>query len=122
MPPPPTSASRRVVPDTRLRDALIAVAVGVAILGVIGYAVFSFSQQASETGRVEGVIVGKHFTPQPETQITVGRNGLNARQLDGEYSFEVRMPQEDGKVYKVIVGKPDYETRQVGERFSFYRE
>ncbi len=66
---------------------------------------------------MEGVIVSKAFHAAPETQITVGRTGLNARQLDGEYSFEVRMPQEDGKVYKVIVGKPDYETRQVGDTF-----
>lgn len=122
MPPPISPASRRIVPDSRLRDALIAVAVGAAILGMVGYAVFSFSQQSSATGRVEGIIVSKHFTPQPETQISFGKAGLNTRRIDGEYSFDVRMPQEDGKVYKVIVGKPDYETRQVGERFSFYRE
>ena len=120
--PASPSAPRRVVPDTRLRDTLIAVAVGVAILGLILYAVFSFSQGASATGRVEGIIVSKHFTPRPETQITVGKDGLNTRRIDGEYSFEIRMPQEGGKVYKVIVGKQDYETRREGEPFSFYRE
>ena len=120
--PPLSPATRRVVPDTRRRDTLVAVGVGAAVLGLILYAVLSFSQGVNATGRVEGIIVSKHFTPQPEQQITFGKGGLNTRQIDGEYSFQVRMPQEDGKVYKVIVGKPDYETRQVGEPFSFYRE
>ena len=120
MPSPP--ASRRVVPGTRLRDTLIAAGAGAAILGMILYAVFNFSQQVSATGRVEGIIVSKHFTPQPESQITFGKDGLKTRQIEGEYSFQVRVPQENGKVYKVIVGKPDYEARQPGEPFSFYRE
>ncbi len=120
MPPPPVS--RRIVPDSRKRDTLIAVVAGAVILGVILYAVYDFSRGVSESGRVEGIIVQKHFEPQPETQITVGKNGLNTRRIDGEYSFDVRMPQENDKVYKVIVGKPDYETRRVGERFSFYRQ
>ena len=120
--PPPPATSRRVVPDTRWRDTLIAVGVGAAILGVILYAVFNFSQEVSATGRVEGIIVSKQFTPQPEHQITFGKDGLNTRQIDGEYSFQVRLPQENGKVYKVIVGKSDYEAREAGEPFSFYRE
>ena len=120
--PPPLPASRRVVPGTRLRDTLIAFGVGAAILGLILYAVLDFSRQAGATGQVEGIIVSKHFTPQPENQITVGKDGLKTRQIDGEYSFQVRMPQENGKHYKVIVGKSDYETRQAGEPFSFYRE
>ncbi len=120
MKPPP--ATRRIVPDTRRRDTLIAVVVGVAILGLILYAVADFSKGVSANGRVEGVIVSKAFTPQPEQRITVGKAGLNTRQIDGEYSFQVRVPTENGKVYKVLVGKPDYDARQVGEPFSFYRE
>ncbi len=119
---PPLPASRRIVADSHGRDLLIAVVAGAAILGVILYAVFDFSRQVSTSGRVEGIILRKHFEPQPETQITVGKDGLNTRHVDGEYSFDVRMPQENDKVYKVIVGKPDYETRQVGEPFSFYRQ
>ena len=118
---PPVPPSRRIVPDTRLRDTLIAVVVGAVILGLIGYAVFSFSKGTGASDRVEGVIVGKHFTPRPEEQITVGKGGLNTREIAGEYRFEVRVPSENGKVYDVIVGKQDYDTRQAGEPFAFYR-
>ena len=117
---PPTPASRRVVPDTRVRDALIAVAAGAVILGLLGYALFFFGWQSASTGQAEGVIVSRQFVPQPETRITVGKGGLNTRQIDGEYSFQVRVPREHDKVYKVIVGKRDYETRREGERFLFF--
>ena len=118
----PVSPSRRVVPDTRVRDTLIAVGVGAAILGLIVYAVLSFSAQSSATGQVEGIIVSKTFVSQPEERITVGRDGLNTRHIDGEYSFQVRVPREGDRVYKVLVNKTDYETRWEGERFLFFEK
>ena len=119
MPPPP---SRRVVPDTRGRDTLIAVGVGAAIFGLIVYAVLSFSAQSSATGQAEGIIVSKGFEPQPEERITVGRDGLNTRHINGEYSFQVRVPREGDRVYKVLVNQTDYETRREGEPFLFFEK
>ena len=121
MPPlPPSSSSRRVVPDTHWRDTLLAVGVGAAVLGLIVYAVLSFSAQSGSTGQAEGVILSKQFVAQPEERITVGRDGLNTRHIDGEYSFQVRVPREHDRVYKVLVNKTDYETRREGERFLFF--
>ena len=91
---PPVPDPSRLVPDTRRRDVLIAVAAGAAVLGLILYAVFDFSRGVGANGRVEGIIVSKHFEPRPEQQITFGKGGLSTRQIDGEYSFQVRMPQE----------------------------
>ena len=54
---------RRVVPDTRRRDTLIAVAAGAAVLAFVLYAVSYFSRQVNASGVVEGVIVSKAFVP-----------------------------------------------------------
>ena len=118
----PSKPARRVVPGTRLRDTLLAVGVGAAILGLIVYAVLSFSAQSGDTGQAEGIIVSKAFAPQSEERITVGRDGLNTRHIDGEYSFQVRVPRENDKVYKVLVNKTDYETRREGDRFLFFEK
>ena len=115
-------ASRRVVPSTRGRDTLIAVGVGAAILGLILYAVLSFSAQSGATGQAEGIILSKGFIPQPEERITVGRDGLNTRHIDGEYSFQVRVPREGDRVYKVLVNNTDNETRREGDRFMFFEK
>ena len=122
MPPVPPPASRRIVPDTRGRDTLLAVGVGAPILGLIVYAVLSFSAQSSATGQAEGIILSKAFVAQPEERITVGRDGLNTRHIDGEYSFQVRVPRENDRVYKVLVNKTDYDTRREGERFLFFEK
>ncbi len=119
MPPPP---SRRIVSPTRGRDTLLAVGIGAAILGLIVYAVLSFSTQTAETGQAEGIILSKQFVAQPEERITVGRDGLNTRHIDGEYSFQVRVPRENDRVYKVLVNKTDYETRREGDRFLFFEK
>ena len=119
MPPLP---SRRIVSSTRGRDMLLAIGVGAAILGLIVYAVLSFSAQSGDTGQAEGIILSKQFVAQPEERITVGRAGLSTRHIDGEYSFQVRVPRENDRVYKVLVNKTDYETRREGERFLFFEK
>ena len=115
--PPPTAASRRVVPDTRLRDTLIAVGAGLAVLAFVAWAVVSLSS----TPGVEGVIVKKEFTAAPETQVTVGQGGVTSREIAGEYVLEVRVPQEKGKTYRVYVNAADYRSHQEGERYYFIR-
>ena len=113
--------SRRVVPDTRLRDTAIAVGAGLAVLGFVLYAVFALGRQAGSTGGVEGIIISKEFVAQPETQVTVGKGGVSSRQIAGEYLLRVRVPSEQDKVYRVEVDPAVYEARREGERYYFIR-
>ena len=106
-----------MVPDTRLRDMLIAVGAGLTVLAFVAWAVVSLSS----TPGVEGVIVKKEFTAAPETQVTVGRGGVTSREIAGEYVLDVRVPQEKGKIYRVYVNAADYRSHREGERYYFIR-
>ena len=119
--PPPDPVSRRVVPDTRLRDTLIAVGAGLAVLAFVAWAVISLSRTAASSGGVEGVIVKKEFVAEPETQVTVGRGGVTSREIAGEYILSVRVPEERGKVYRVYVNAADFRLHHEGERYYFIR-
>ena len=117
----PPAVSRRVLPDTRRRDWLIALGAGAAVLGFIFFAFKDLSRQANASGLTEGVIIGKTFVPQPETQVSVGKGGLSSRRIAGEYSFQVRVPQENNRQYKVLVDPRIYERQQVGDHLLFKR-
>ena len=117
----PTAASRRIVPDGRRRDLLIAVGAGLAVLAFVLYAIFALGRQANASGGVEGIIVAKEFVAQPETQVTVGRGGVSSHQTAGEYILRVRVPSEGNKVYRVYVDRAVYEVKREGERYYFVR-
>lgn len=102
-----------------MRDAALAVAAAVLVLGFLGYAIVSMSGKVTDIGPT-GKIVAKNFTPQPEEQVTIGRGGLNERKIDGAYTFEVYVDSEK-KSYTVWVDKTVYEAKQVGENFHFLR-
>lgn len=128
MPPttPPFSAAsaraaRLILPNTRRRDTLVALAAGGAMLGFIFFAFYYFSRQADATGGVTGTIIAKQFVPQPETQITFGEAGLSRRAVAGEYSFRLRVAQENGRVYRLIVNPDTYSSHRIGEPFYFIR-
>ena len=121
MEPKPAPPSRRVVPETRWRDTLIAVGAGVAVLGFVLWAVLSLGRQANAAGGVEGVIVSKEFVARPETQITIGQGGVHSRQKAGDYIFHVKVPQENEKTYDVFVDPAIYASQREGERFYFVR-
>ena len=120
-PPNPAPAGARRLPSTRVRDTLIAVAGGLAVLAFVLYAIFYFSRQADSAGGVEGTIIAKAFVPRPETQITFGQGGLSSREIAGEYSFRVRVPREGGRVYRVGVNSGTYGSYNVGDTFFFLR-
>ena len=114
-------ASRRFLPDTRRRDAFIAVAAGAVVLAFIFYAIGNLSRQVNASAMVEGVIVSKTFVPRSETQITVGKGGMDRRQLAGDYSVQVRVPAEHDREYKVWVDPATYASRGVGDHLLFQR-
>ncbi len=116
-----TVNSRYIVPYVKGRDFLIAVGVGLAILAFLVCAFVLLSHQAAASGGVEGTITAKNFFPQQETQITVGREGVSSRQSAGEYSFQVRGPVENNRVYKVTVDPLVYNSHAAGDRFYFVR-
>lgn len=118
---PDRTTSRRIVLDTRRRDLLIALGVGLAVLGFVLYAVFALGKQVNASGGAEGVIVAKEFVSQPETQVTVGRGGVRSRQIAGEYILRVRVPSESDKIYRVYVDRTTYDAKQPGERYYFIR-
>lgn len=106
--------------STARRDLLLGILAGALALGFLAWGIASMSRDVSG-GWIEGVIVAKHFTPQPEEQVTVGKGGLRERTLDGEYTLEVRVGVENGKTYTVWVDKRDFEARKVGDPFRFPR-
>ena len=120
--PQPSPSSRRVVPDTRRRDTLIAVGAGVAVMGFVLWAVVSLSHTAASSGGAEGVIVKKEFVSQPETQVTVGNGGVTSREVAGVYVLVVRVgPADGGETYRVYVSQRDYEAHKEGERYYFIK-
>lgn len=117
----PTARSRRVVPDTRRRDTLIAVGAGLLVLGFVVYAVMSLSRTAQSAGGVAGVLARKEFVAQRETQVSFGRGGMTSRNIDGQYILYVRVPEEGNKEYRVFVSERDYNAHQEGEKYYFVR-
>lgn len=110
-----------VVPKMSRRDWAFAISGGILLLGLILFGISQMSRGVAGSG-ITGIIVEKHFTPQPpETQITIGRGGVHERQVDGTYRFIVRVPAEDGKIYTVWVDKNTYENRKIGGKFYFLR-
>ncbi|MDQ3621159.1 MAG: hypothetical protein M3463_01520 [Verrucomicrobiota bacterium] len=110
---------RALVPNTTVRDALIAIACGALVLGFLVYGIFSMAT-AGKQNALTGTVVGKQFVPAPEQQISVGNKGLKAQRIEGEYLLEVRV-EADNRTYQVPVRKEIYEARKVGDSQTFLR-
>jgi hypothetical protein len=111
---------RVVVPNTSVRDAILAIVAGLLVLAFVLYGIFTMAKPGTGN-RLTGVVVAKHFTPQPEQQITFsGRKLEGAKEIDGEYLLEVRV-EEEKRTFQVPVEKPLYESRKVGDSLTFVR-
>ena len=111
---------RVVVPNTSMRDATIAIVAGVLVLGFVLYGIFTMAKPTSGN-RLTGIVIAKHFTPQPEQQITFsGRKLEGAKEIEGEYLLEVRV-EEEKRTFEVPVEKPLYESRNIGDPVTFIR-
>jgi hypothetical protein len=112
---------RVIKPKTPPRVIVTAVLIALFVLGFIFFAVFQSGRGISDA-RMRGIVVAKEFTPQPETQITLGRKGsVTARERDGIYLLTVEVPQPDGtkKPYYVeIKTKDQYDAIKIGDTFD----
>ena len=113
------TASDKPGANTKRRDTLIAVCVGLLVLAFFLFATTTITTRMSGKG-LTGTIISKNFTPQAETQITLGQQGLKSRRVAGEYVFEVQVPPNN-KIYTVWVDKAVYDSRKVGDSFYFLR-
>lgn len=117
-PPPVTGKSPYTVPSTAVRDWIIGLSVGAAVLGLGAVGVLKMGAGVSGNS-LTGVVVAKHYTPQaPEQRATFGKGGLYTQTVDGEYTFEVDVK---GHPYTIWVDKTTYESKQKGDRFLFMR-
>lgn len=99
------------------KELILGIIAGVLLFGVVLWAIGSMSSLVVDKG-LTGTITAKHFAPQPEEQISVGKAGLRERTVDGEYTFEV---SAGGKIYTVWVDKTVYDSYKTGDRFYFLR-
>ncbi len=92
-----------------------------AVIGV-GLAIYSTTQLYKSTGKtgLRGTIIEKNFTPQPETQISIGGDGLQKTTLKGEYTFLVRI-ESSGREYIIYVNEQFYNAYKVGDTYHFVK-
>lgn len=107
-----------VVKSTSRREVIIAVAVGLVLVGFIFFGISRLGKEATG-GFLSGTITEKTFTPLPETRISIGKQGLNRQQVEGDYTFNVRVP--DDRDYTVWVDRTVYDAMKVGDTFRFPR-
>lgn len=107
------------VSTTSARDIWIAVIIGVMLVGFLVFGVLSMSKRIASAS-LRGTIVEKEFVPEPQTQITIGRGGVQGRRVQGDYILKVRVASED-RTYNVWVDEKVYEARKVGDDFMFPR-
>ena len=112
-----------VVSGTTKRDAIIAAVTGLLTVAFLAYGFMHFAKMSHRAKRstLTGIVVEKQFAPAPEQQITVGREGLRERRLDGEYVLKVRVDAENARVFEVPVEKTMFEEKKVGDPLTFLR-
>jgi len=115
--PPPAPHKPFVVKSTTARDVTIAVIGGGVLLAFVFWGILHMSQDVNGHPLLNGKIVAKHFQPRPEEQLSIGRGGLDEKNLDGIYTMDVRTP--DGQTYTVFVEKPVYDSHRTGDDLSF---
>lgn len=117
-----SNAPRVVIPNTTVRDALIASAAGLLILVFLVYGVMHFAAESSraKANTLTGMVTEKQFIPAPQEEISVGRKGLKTKHIDGEYLLKVRVESEK-RDYEVPVEKSTYEAKGVGDSLTFTR-
>jgi FlaG/FlaF family flagellin (archaellin) len=113
------SKAKGVGSGTNRREMLIAIVAGLAAMALIVFGVLKMS--SGVVGQtLTGEIIAKEFTPQAETQVTIGSGGVRSREVKGEYMFEVKVPN-DQTIYRVWVDEQTFQRLQKGDTYSFPR-
>ena len=117
-----TPNPRAAVPSTSKRDTIIAVLAGLLVLALIvmGMSMLNKSTALQQSNQLSGVIVAKNDAGQVEKEISVGRGGLKAKEVDSGYSFDIRVEKEN-RTYTVPVNRDLFESKKVGDEQSFIR-
>ena len=114
-------APRVILPNTKRRDTLVAIGIGVLLLLAVGYGVMTMSEPHESTNILTGIVVEKQFTAQREEQVSFsGRKLEGTKQIDGEYMLKVKVEKEN-RTYDVPVEKPTYLAKQEGDKIEFVR-
>lgn len=93
---------------------------GIALIVGIFFSVWWLSQQNIEA-RMRGTVVEKEFIEAPEQRVTIGRSGLEARQIEGEFLIYVDVPNRAGQLtrYRVDLRTRDrFDAIEVGDTFD----
>jgi hypothetical protein len=121
-PPTPSPPTPRVVVRSHtLRDALIAGALALLVLGFIAYGIRHMSQPVAGN-KLTGVIVEKQLIPLKEQMVEFsGRALRGVKESEGEHVLKVRVDSEQGRVFDVPVEKSLYDLKKVGDPLIFMR-
>lgn len=114
----PTPKKTPVVQSTNRREVVIAVLVGIVLVAFLGFGITRMGKQASGAS-LTGTITEKNFEPFPETRISIGSQGVDRQQVEGDYTFNVRVP--GGRDYTVWIDRTIYDAKKVGDEFRFPR-
>jgi hypothetical protein len=119
---PPAGQPKRpvlVVPRTSKRDILIAIAIAIAVLGFVTFAIYSTGTDKPKN-TISGIITGRRSTGERETQLNVSRQGVKEKAIDTGYYLKVFV-KEDNRTYEVTVEKDLWQTKKDGDRLDFLR-
>jgi hypothetical protein len=104
-----------VVPGITRREIIISIVAALAVIAFIALGVMKMGDRII-VNKLSGVIELKTFNPRGEDQVTFGKKGIETLRIEGEYILEVR---SGGVVYLVPVEKHIYDSKKVGDSFTF---
>ena len=115
---PTMSNQSVVVPKTSPKEIIIAVLIGLLVIGGVLWGITKMHSESSSSWR-DGIVLVKSSTPRPtETEITIGKAGTSEKTTSADFTLEV---QEKGtnRVFAVDVDQAHYDKTNVGDPFRF---
>jgi hypothetical protein len=105
------------------REVLISILLAVAVLGLLGFAIYKLG---TEESRTTGVVIGRFETGERETELTVGlsakpKGGVKGKTINTGFYLKVRV-EATGETLDVMVSEADYHRYKDGETMKFIRE
>lgn len=100
----------------RKRILWAGIVLALLVLAGIALATLSLKQTVASSGAFTGKIIAKEFTPAPAREITVGRGGLQGRDVAGEFLLKVESPDKS-RTFNVWVDRTVYDSHEVGDSY-----